>query len=567
MKKIFISFIAILTMMVSCTDEFLTKDPLGVESTETYYKDPTNCRLALNSVYDPFALLELYGRNMMVFDWMSDETEKGGSSSKFNAKDGDPYALDQGELYRIVLGNANPSLAKEGGFYTALYRVITRASALIDNADKTNSLIKQYVAEARFLRSLAYLDLVRIYGPVPLIKEVISPEIAKEVGNRAAGDDAAGTKQVAEIYAFVISELDAIKGELPEVYGATDFGRVTSVAVKAYLAKAYLYSGDFQKSYEVSKDLINSTTVNGLEPVYHNIFNFEAENENSEEVVFTLKMTASTKYNHEGDGSTKAIDTRPRIVKYNGEVVSIRNIAYGLHQPTASLVSKFAVGDPRLDMIARAGVDTLYLPLNTASPYSTSETDPAMWLQIGKHAENTGNYCLKGYLSHDVMLASSANIQATGKDIILMRWAEVLLNGAEAAYRSGHTADALTWVNLVRERARNSKRTVNAINMKDCQYTAGTVPAALGSITITDIKNERQYELYSENGTRYFDLVRWNSTNDGDGIDANTVLGALKTDMVGNVRNWNPARLGRLPISNTQILLHSGGNLKQNPGY
>jgi len=547
MKKIIVYMIVSLSLF-ACTDEFITKDPLGVSSDATYYNDPANCRLAVNAMYDPLGWQTLYSRNYMVFDMLSDDSEKGGDMLNYDS--------DMPDLHQIMTYNATPINPKVGEIWTTYYTVITRACAMLDRAPETDAEIVKMRAEAKFLRALAHFELVKIFGPVPLITNSIAPNEAKNIGNRQA-DDADGSKQIQAIYDFIISELESIKDVLPASYTGDDFGKVSNKAVKAYLAKVYLFSGDYANAYKISKELIGSNPSANLEPVYHNIFNFEGTNEESKEVVFSIQMIPSSGYDKQGDGTIRTLDQGPRaFVKNNQVKVDVTAFGYGLNLPTENLVKSFTNGDPRLDLIAKANVDSLHLPIFG----STAE-----WTLIGKHPKNTGNYILKPFLSEAARVGGTS--QSLGKDIIVMRWAEVLLNGAEAAYRSGNTADALEWVNAVRTRARQSLRDVNNKDMNLVTYKTGTVPANLSSITITDIKKERQYELFVENGTRYFDLLRWNNTNDGDGINANEICGNLKTDLVGKTRNWNNDKSVRLPIPLTQIVLHSGGNLKQNPGY
>ncbi|HPM11921.1 MAG TPA: RagB/SusD family nutrient uptake outer membrane protein [Bacteroidales bacterium] len=552
MKKI-LMYITLSLALFACNDDFITKEPLGVSSDATYYEDPDNCRLAVNAMYDPLGWQALYVRNYMMFDMMSDDCEKGGDMLNYDS--------DQPDVHQIMLFNANSLNPRVAELWTTYYTIITRACAMLDKAPETDPDILKMRAEARFLRAFAYFELVKIFGPVPLVTNVVSPDEAKNIGNRAEGDDKAkGTEQIKAIYEFVISELDAIKGDLPATYPSSDFGKVTSVAVKALLAKAYLFNEDYANAYAVSQELIGADPMANLEPVYHNIFNFEGTNEQSSEVIFSVQMIPSSGYDKQGDGSIKTLDMGPRAFVKNNQVKLELAFGYGLNIPSQTLVNAFPAGDPRLDLIAKANIDSLYLPI-----YNTSTPE---WTMIGKHPKNTGYYSLKPYLSYAARTGNGGTNQAQGKDIILIRWAEVLLNGAEAAFRSGNTADALAWTNAVRTRARQSQRVTNNVDMNLCTYTTGTVPANLGSITITDIKKEKQLELHCENGTRYFDLLRWNkTTTDGDEINANKICGDFKTDLVGKTRSWDDSKLGRLPVPMTQLILHSGGNLIQNPGY
>lgn len=549
MKKVLI-YITLSFALFACNDDFITKDPLGVSSDVSYYQDPDNCRLAVNAMYDPLGWQAIYARNFMVFDMLSDDSEKGGDMTNYDS--------DQADMHQMMQYNTTSLNPVPTNLWNTYFTIITRASAMLDKAPETDPDIIPLRAEARFLRAYAYFDLVKIFGPVPLVKNVVSPDEAKNIGNRVNASDLDGKEQIKAIYDFIIAELDAIKEDLPATYTSLDdFGKVTSVAVKALLAKAYLFNKDYANAYAVSKDLIGADPMANLEPVYHNIFNFELTNEQSSEVIFSIQMIHSGGYDKQGDGSIKTLDMGPRAFVKNNQLKLDVAFGYGLNTPSQTLVSAFSAGDPRLDLIAKANIDTLFIPMFNTTPE---------WTYIGKHPKNTGNYCLKPFISYNERIKATSN-QALGKDIIVLRWAEVLLNGAEAAFRSGNTADALIWTNALRTRARESHRVTNNVDMNLCTYNTGTVPANLSSITLLDIKKEKQLELFCENGTRYFDLVRWNDTDDADNVNANKICGDFKTDLVGKTRNWDESKLGRLPIPMTQLILHSGGKLIQNPGY
>ena len=80
-------------------------------------------------------------------------------------------------------------------------------------------------------------------------------------------------------------------------------------------------------------------------------------------------------------------------------------------------------------------------------------------------------------------------------NIPVIRYADVLLWAAEAAFMTGDETKALYYINMVRQRARNSGST--------------GYPANLLSVSLEDIIHERQLELALE-GHRFYDLVRWN---------------------------------------------------------
>ncbi len=137
------------------------------------------------------------------------------------------------------------------------------------------------------------------------------------------------------------------------------------------------------------------------------------------------------------------------------------------------------------------------------------------------------------------------DIQHSGgiKNIRVIRYADVLLFAAEAAFQTGDSVTALHYINLVRTRARNSGKT--------------NLPANLATLTLDDIYNERSWELGSE-GHRYFDLIRTGK--------AYETLNGLHINMLDTIKNFDSTKHYLFPIPLQDLLINKGA-LSQNPGY
>lgn len=561
MKKIAITVLAALAL-VSCSDEFLNKEPLAVGSNVTFYDNPINCELAVNAIYDPLQWESMYSRNFWgIADVATDDAEKGGG------EDAPRYKDDQLEMFDISTYNVNQLNTYIKDMWVGYYIGIGRANAMLDQTtefltSEDSVIYKRLRGEARFLRAFFYFDMVRLWGPVPLVTATVSPGDSYSIGNRASGDDEKGTKQIEEIYNFVVDELTAIQNDLPWSYDAANFGRVTQAAVKTLLAKALLYradvlkqNADYELAFQTAKNLINNpNNPHSLEPKYQDIFDMDNLKENSPEIIFSIQFidgATSESYDRAGqsEGTIKPTYVGPRYyIKDDGSVATSGDYGYGFLMPRQDLVNQFDANDPRLDMMYKPN-DSIYWDLPTKSTTKTPK-----WYKIYYPSYTTGYYCKKSGLNYDKF--GTAKAQASGKDIPVIRYADLLLIAAEAGVQSGHADDAKTYINLIRKRARESKRVMTAYNTYT--YSVGTVPADLPSVTLNDVKKERRMELYCE-GHRYFDVVRWG--------EADVIFGAIKSDIAGNPVNWKPATLGRMPIPQEQIILHNSGNLKQNPGY
>jgi hypothetical protein len=130
-----------------------------------------------------------------------------------------------------------------------------------------------------------------------------------------------------------------------------------------------------------------------------------------------------------------------------------------------------------------------------------------------------------------------------------MRYAEVLLCGAEASLASGDSDKALDYINQIRARAQL---------------------APLASVTLNDIKREKRLELCGE-GQRFQDLLRWGDAaeklaNNGKRYPLLQPNGAIIYTTTGNTNyGFKAGKHNRLPYPATETRLNSA--ITQNDGY
>ncbi|MCK9206051.1 MAG: RagB/SusD family nutrient uptake outer membrane protein, partial [Salinivirgaceae bacterium] len=143
------------------------------------------------------------------------------------------------------------------------------------------------------------------------------------------------------------------------------------------------------------------------------------------------------------------------------------------------------------------------------------------WYKIAFNNLPTGTISRKYECSPDEFTFGANDTYGEGPmNIRLIRYADIILMAAEAAYEEGDNGKALDYVNLVRQRARNSGET--------------GYPESLSVLSFEDIVHERRLELAMET-SRYFDLVRWNLAEKfingitlasmGDGLEVNFIKG------------------------------------------
>jgi hypothetical protein len=361
-------------------------------------------------------------------------------------------------------------------------------------------LQSRYIGEAKFLRGLFYFDFVRAWGGVPLVTTTDPP-----LGLARA------TKE--QVYTLIISDLQSAISILPITYESTsDYGRATKGAAEALLAKVYLFRNDFVNAETYAMDVINLNKYS-LEPVYTDANGINGNN--GVESIFEIGAIQIDNEDAGGDqyGNTQGVRGTP-------------NKGWGFNRPSVSLRNSFETGDPRY----KGTVIDLHDTIDGIVVLGDSQT-PAVT------TDSLGNIIEIQCYNRKVWIPGATVTSNWGLHRRLIRYADVLLFAAEALNENGKSSEALTYLNMVRARARQGN------------------PNILPDITVTDqaqlrdiIFNERRHELGLE-GFRFWDLVRTGR--------APSVLGPL-----GFVAGKNEV----LPIPQSEIDL-SQGTLVQNPNY
>jgi tetratricopeptide (TPR) repeat protein len=358
------------------------------------------------------------------------------------------------------------------------------------------------IGEAKFLRGLFYFDFVRAWGGVPLVTTTDPP-----LGLTRATKD--------EVYTLIINDLQAAIAVLPEksAYANADIGRATKEAAEALLARVYLYRNDFANAETYAMDVINLNKYS-LEPVYTDANGINGNN--GVESIFEIGalQVESTESGGDQYGNTQGVRGTP-------------NKGWGFNRPSIDLRNSFETGDPRYKGTVIDLGDTIDGIVILGDVAGTPDVTK----------DSLGNIIEIECYNRKVWVPGANTISNWGLHRRLIRYADVLLMAAEALNENGKSAQALTYLNMIRARAR--------------QGNIGILP----DITTTDqsqlrdiIFNERRHELAME-GLRFWDLVRTGR--------APAVLGPL-----GFVTGKNEV----LPIPQSEIDL-SQGALVQNPNY
>ncbi len=442
MKNIIsIIFLAFITMLSSCSKSFIEKNPVSSVTTDALYKTDKDFQDAVIGSYQ--ALRNQY-QNMWQFgDLRGDDawiqvTNQPSSTGVdvFSINSSDALLSNTWANYYIVINRAN----------NVLTRIADADPAVIKNKDR-------YIGEAKFLRALAYFDLVRIFGDVQMITNV--PTIEETL--------ATPRTPVATVYSEVIIKdlLDAgIK--LPLAFTGTEVGRATRGAAKAILGKVYLTVKDFPKAEAVLQELTAAPYTYALLPNYNDLFDY-TKNEHHSEYIFDIEYETGLG----GLGSIFTNNFMPNVTA----LLDYYGIKGGFNEslsPTMQFVNAWQPGDKRKDITIQC---------------CGSWTHPTTGVVTKFNSTTSQSYTLK----YVTAVATAGDSRANWK---VVRFADVLLMLAEAMTENGKTTEALVPLNRVRTRAGLP--------------TLSGLTQAQGRDAIAE---ERRFELAFE-GHRWFDLVR-----------------------------------------------------------
>lgn len=488
--------------------------------------------------------------------------------------------VDGGAWQNIFLHNFESSVSKYNDVWNNLYRVIGLANSSIDRLNKylgEHPEYAEYVYELRALRAVYYYYVMDLFGQVPL---VVSSEVSANEVNQSNRSD---------VFKFVTSELAECIPHLSDSKSQNEgeyYGRITKAVAYMCMAKcainAPVYniddtnptsysafvgtdkSGKATASEEQGKTVSEmgkniNITLDGetrnawktavycadqiaslgyrLQPSYAD--NFIVANQNSVENIWTrpndcvnykiddYNIVRTLHYNHGGaigyQGWNGACSSKQQMLVYG----------YGTANPDPRLKLNFYTDKDYMEETGKAvedgatGKDLEYMPLAVKVDFTATD-DP--------HAMKCAGARMKKYEFDK----STTQQYSFNNDLVIWRYADALLLKAEAEYRMGNKAEALTIVNEVRGRVAATPRT---------------------ELTLNDILNERMLELAWE-GVRRQDQIRFCTFTEPTadrfkGVTHNASAGDYNDDTQGYTMVY--------PIP--YAVLNLNKKLHQNPGY
>jgi len=532
MKKLSIIMVTVflLTMSYSCSEEFLTKAPLGSTSENVFY-DAKGIDALLIGTY---AIVP--GSSLWDVSWgASIQNWTYGSAASDNAykgsEEGDQVPVNDIERWEVQSTNNYPADKWKLGIGMGVDRanktmkvILATEEAGTITADQAN----QFKAEARFLRALFYFELRLVFGDyVPVLTEETEDPLTVTNAN------ADGV-----VLAQIIADLEYAMSTLPE--SQSQVGRPTKYAAMALAARAYLQDLKYAEAKPLLDNIINSGKYS-IMPNFIDNFNI-ATNNNAEiqanvndiNESLNAEMGIGLNWPHGGDigmccGFHCPSQNLVNAYKVDADGLPMFNtfndvdLAHdaGIASDETFVTDDHAV-DPRLDYtVSRRGIPYKDWGINRGSNWVRKQTDGGPYLPTPKTFMNQ---------SERYSLSTTTGWQTgiNANNYRYLRLTHILLWRAEVAAAEGDLGKALDLVNQIRDRADNKvvMGKVLITELPTSVYPWGEEgdvdwdqPAAnyqLGLYTgfananeaMTAVQWEQRLEFATE-GMRFFDLRRW----------------------------------------------------------
>ena len=562
-------FILHSSFFISCSDFLDEHTPQGTLSDEQV-KSAENAEAMVVSAYAIFTTAEDINSSfsMWNFDVRSDDAYKGGSGTS----DGDVF--HQLEVQQGVLTtnwNINDMWVR---LYNSLSRV-NSAIALLNTSDY--DMKAQRMAEMKFLRAYDHFLLKRLYKHIPfVVNENLTYDEYNTLSNTAYTND--------EGWQLIIDDLMEAYNTLPQTQA--DKGRPTKAAAAAFLAKVYLYKAyhqddaatnqvtsisqaDLEKVIEFTNPSLY--TNYGLEEDIHNNFRPEEQYENGKESLWAIQYSRN-------DGSTYGnLNWSYGLIPPN--IPGATDGGCDFYKPSQNLVNAYRTGAdglPLLDTFNQKDYDKasdnadprLFLTIGIPGlPYMFNKNFMMEETSIWSRSNGLYGYNVSLKQNVDPALIDAYLIKgsywASSMNRIVFRYADVILERAEAYAQLGQADQAIALVNQIRSRAASSTQMIG--NYQNTYGVKMYITPYKGSYSkdaaIKIVKMERRLELGME-CERFFDLVRWG--------DAATVLNKYYAEEIDNCGVYRDAHFTAnkdeyLPIPFSQISA-SNGHYTQNIG-
>jgi len=491
MKKVFLYPVILLTLLsglVSC-DDFLKEDPRGRVTDLMAFRQKEDLYGALYSMNH--IVIRATKAQLMTSPWIA-----GDDITTHSASNKGPYR----EFDVFTASDANEHLNNNNGHWFWCWRVVKAANFILNGADRTSGVSQEEIdfvkGQAHYWRAWAYFNLVRLWGPVPMLK---TGDIDWEVA----------PAKVSEIFDLIVSDMQEAE-KLPVKYEASPWALngvnvvVSRGAAQASLAYIYLYMAGWPLEYgteyyrlaaakalEVINATENGTYYYALYDEYR-LLHSRQENLKNKELIMGVYFSSIT-----GDGDDSQA--------FRATIGDIHQVSGGNHnfRGEFGFYYDFPEGDRKEWTYAPV---TYHVAAGQAYEWWHAEiplADRQPYFRKSLFTQWSSAYADREW---DVyMLPSSQGAQWSTQTAHVVRLAEVYCWYAEAIGRSGETNPrAIELLNKVRNRA-------NGASVADRDiYPSSMTPNDLAEAAYNEHGWEIAGWVYGSIAPRFSDLQRMN---------------------------------------------------------
>ncbi|MDM8339130.1 RagB/SusD family nutrient uptake outer membrane protein [Mediterranea massiliensis] len=522
------------------------------------------------------------------------------------------YGIGIAPTFNFLFGT-NSSSSEKGSLvqWQRNYKGIIKANDVIANITKVEGLDEdkksRYVSECIFLRSWWYYRLNILYGGVPYYRDPIK-DIDEAVLARSTQD---------EVWQYIVEDLTQCinNPDLPNKYSAgdSDYGHITKGAAYALRGKVYLWMKEWQKAaadFQAVKDCGYSLYEGAGDQSYKQLF--KLANEQCDEMIFSLQCVDKEEYSHRKnrgfgnrclppDASGNGLGWNNYIInpqmaelyensdgsKFNWDDYIPGYNEMGINARMVYFLRNNITETERANAVAAGADMSKYDPTGNEERIKKAyaHRDPRMAMSIitpyasfiggveGTPKEYVMRYPFRSYTTYGDLKTDTSlkfyylNRKFVGEglefqniyselDLPLIRYADVLLNWAEALNELGDLQGAIDKVNEVRSRA-------GAQLLETNEYTHVTGKEDMHQ----RIMNERHIELLGED-VIFFDELRWKTWKDLKFFVNKEGKVNGMTQIWGTTTNnyvWGGDQYWLLPIPAREMQMNP--NMTQNPGW
>ena len=470
-KNKLITGICLVTFALSCTPDKLNKTNPNQLTPDNFYKNASELTKAVNSIYAMIQSNSLVSREyFFLHDLRSDDVATGGGQLETPRN-------------QLLIGAQAPDNSVGAEVWNGCFRTIFRANTVIEYApnavDFSSPTVERLVGEAKFLRAWAYMELVTLWGGVPM-----------PLGVPTSTTSTLARSSEAEVYTQIKKDLTEAQVALPLKYSGSELGRATQGAAQMLLARAYMNQGDYTNAKGELQKMISSGTYSLQNIKYAD--NFREENEWNNESVFEIGFASIGEVNWVGDGDDPSWGNQEgttRTQEYSA--TGWRNLI-----PSNSLIAEFEStfkGDAKTDP---RRVATFWV---IGDKYNNSANTLADGQVQGNTSAYDGTTTKVSWAKYTLQYKSDpGGYKIGGINHRVMRYADAVLMMAECENELGNSAAAIARLNETRNRA----------DVMMPNYPTARYPCGNKEETFAAVRHERRVELSGEQ-VRNRDLLRW----------------------------------------------------------